>query len=148
MSVGDQNHFMIGCRAYLTLRLTGQIPDWFVRIVGVESDRIGDCNTFEPRSKASSGVIITDHCTLCPSFIILLQRSYCSFTWYPVATKAMLLPAHWSTPQTLPPYTVVFGDDSDRRTWDRSSEVTEQILYAKHTEYLREVIPKYVNSYC
>lgn len=34
-------------------------------VVGVESPSIGDFNTFQPRSKASAGVIITDNCTLC-----------------------------------------------------------------------------------
>ncbi|WWD15827.1 hypothetical protein CI109_100251 [Kwoniella shandongensis] len=105
MKIGDGNHFMVGSR--------------------IESPSIGDHNTFQPRCKASSGVIITDNCTLGAGTILL-----------PLPT----LPPN--TTETLPPYTVIFGADSDRRIWDGSGEVAEKALRGKHIEYLREVIPK------
>ncbi|KAK4686613.1 dynactin 6, partial [Tremellales sp. Uapishka_1] len=101
MRIGDDNMFMVASR--------------------VESPSIGDSNTFQPRSKASSAVTISDHCTLSANTILL-----------PLGTDH----------ETLPPYTVVYGEDSSRRTWDGSGQDAERGLRAKHVEYLREVIPK------
>lgn len=62
-----------------------------------------------------------------------------------VAAGTVLLSTDTSpSPETTPPYTVIYGEDSDRRIWDRSTEVTERNLRQKHIEYLREIIPKCV----
>ena len=69
MRIGDDNHFMISCRESSCPPFsTPTILTCGVVMLGVESPLIGDHNTFQPRSNASSGVIITHHCTLCPSF--------------------------------------------------------------------------------
>ena len=44
--------------------------------------------------------------------------------------------------ESLPPYTVVFGEFADKRIWDGTNESMERILYKQHIHYLREVIPK------
>lgn len=59
----------------------------------------------------------------------------------------ILLPSPTGTdqePETLPPYTVIYGADSSRRTWDGSGHVAEMALRSKQAEYLREIMPKYV----
>ncbi|KAK8869898.1 hypothetical protein IAR55_000466 [Kwoniella newhampshirensis] len=110
MKIGQGNHFMVASQ--------------------IESPSIGHFNTFQPRCKASSGVIVTDHCTLSAGTILL----------------PLLLPTTSPEPslipEILPPYSVIFGSASDRRIWDGSGESAEQALRGKHVEYLREVIPK------
>ncbi|KGB74217.2 dynactin 6 [Cryptococcus deuterogattii R265] len=106
MRIGENNHFMVGCR--------------------IESPFIGDNNTFQPRSTASAGVIVTDNCIISAGTILLPS------------------PAHTDErPETLPPYTVIYGAESSRRTWDGSGQVAEMALRRKHAEFLREIIPKF-----
>ncbi|KAK1924755.1 hypothetical protein DB88DRAFT_486665 [Papiliotrema laurentii] len=89
----------------------------------VESPRVGDFNVFHPRSFASSLVHVTDHCNL--------------------GAGTVALPLDPMGTDTLAPYTVVYGADSSRRVWDGSGETAELDLRQKHTEYLREIMPKY-----
>ncbi|GFZ46253.1 hypothetical protein JCM24511_04500 [Saitozyma sp. JCM 24511] len=106
MRIGKENHFMIGCR--------------------VESPSVGDHNAFQPRSRASSAVAISSHCTLGAGTILLPLDP----TLPPVQVE------------TIPPYTVVYGEQSERRIWDASCKVAEMGLRANQVAYLREVLPK------
>ncbi|WVO12753.1 hypothetical protein L204_100361 [Cryptococcus depauperatus] len=106
MTIGKHNHFMVGCR--------------------IESPSIGDYNTFQPRSTASSAVIISDHCVLSAGVTL----------WsFPTLLDSEI--------ETLLPYTVVYGADSARKTWDGSGQQSEMNLRTKHAEYLREIMPKF-----
>lgn len=95
---------------------------------GVESPSIGDFNTFNPRSTASSAVDISSHCTLAAGTILLPQNTEASMT----------------DPEILPDRTVVYGDRSERRIWDGSGEMGEREMKSKMRDYLREVVPKSV----
>ncbi|WVW83230.1 hypothetical protein I302_105249 [Kwoniella bestiolae CBS 10118] len=89
-----------------------------------ESPSIGDWNSFQPRSTVSSDIHISDHCT--------------------ISAGTTLLPSPTGQGnETLPSYTVVYGENSERRKWDGTGQVAEQNLREKHIEYLREIIPKY-----
>jgi len=44
--------------------------------------------------------------------------------------------------EVLPPYTVVYGENSERRVWDGSTQIAENQVREKHVEYLREILPK------
>ncbi|KAE8538105.1 hypothetical protein D1P53_006172 [Cryptococcus gattii VGV] len=94
---------------------------------GIESPSIGDNNTFQPRSTASAGVIVTDNCIISAGTILLPSPTHTD-----------------ERPETLPPYTVIYGAESSRQTWDGSGQVAEMALRSKHAEFLREIIPKYV----
>ncbi|EIW69615.1 hypothetical protein TREMEDRAFT_30451, partial [Tremella mesenterica DSM 1558] len=97
MRIGRENHFMVQCH--------------------IQAQEIGDFNTFQPRSKVSSGVIITNRCVLGSSTITL---------------------------ESLPsPYTIVYGPESLIRKWDGTAQITEDNLRMKHLEYLRDILPKY-----
>ncbi|WRT67020.1 uncharacterized protein IL334_003986 [Kwoniella shivajii] len=109
MKIGDSNHFMVGCR--------------------IESPSIGEWNTFQPRSTCSSGVIISDNCTLSAGTTLLHSLSSSAST-----SESM---------ETLPPCTVIYGSNSDRRVWDGTGQKAGRNLREKHLEYLREIIPKY-----
>ncbi|AAW41739.2 conserved hypothetical protein [Cryptococcus deneoformans JEC21] len=106
MKIGENNHFMVGCR--------------------IESPSIGNNNIFQPKSTASGGVIVTDNCIISAGTILLPS---------PTGTD--------QEPETLPPYTVIYGADSSRRTWDGSGHVAEMALRSKQAEYLREIMPKF-----
>ncbi|OCF55292.1 hypothetical protein L486_07405 [Kwoniella mangroviensis CBS 10435] len=105
MSMGDNNHFMVGCR--------------------VEAISVGNWNTFQPRSTVSSNIIITDHCTFSAGTTLLPS---------PTLQEGEV--------ETIPPYTVIYGVNSERRKWDGTGQSTEQNLREKHIEYLREIVPK------
>jgi len=45
--------------------------------------------------------------------------------------------------ETLDDYTVVYGQDAERRTWSGRGQVQEADLRKKHAEYLREMLPKF-----
>jgi dynactin-6 len=129
MRIGKENHFMIGCREFLShthSRATRDKREPLTSSPGVESPSVGDHNAFQPRSRASSAVAITAHCTL--------------------GAGTILLPLDPTLPpgqvETIPPYTVVYGAESERRIWDASCEVTEMGLRANQVSYLREVLPK------
>lgn len=51
-----------------------------------------------------------------------------------------------SATETLEPYTAVYGEGSQRRTWDGTGEGQERALHAKQLEYLRDVLPKCVDE--
>ncbi|TYJ55371.1 hypothetical protein B9479_003986 [Cryptococcus floricola] len=91
----------------------------------VEAPSIGDYNTFQPRCTVSSQVAISDHCILS------------------AGTIALLAPGSDTTREVLPPYTVIYGADSSRRIWVGSGEASELALRARHSEYLREILPKF-----
>ncbi|ADV20596.1 dynactin 6 [Cryptococcus gattii Ru294] len=120
MRIGENNHFMVGCRTvFLITDRNGR--------AGIESPSIGDNNTFQARSTASAGVIVTDNCIISAGTILLPSPTHTD-----------------ERPETLPPYTVIYGAESSRRTWDGSGQVAEMALRSKHAEFLREIIPKYV----
>ncbi|WWD01523.1 hypothetical protein V866_008468 [Kwoniella sp. B9012] len=106
MSIGDNNHFMVGCR--------------------IEAISVGNWNTFQPRSTVSSNIIIADHCTFSAGTTLLPA---------PTLQEGEI--------ETIPPYTVIYGENSERRKWDGTGQLTEQNLREKHIEYLREIVPKY-----
>jgi dynactin-6 len=114
--------------------------------LGVESPRVGDFNVFHPRSFASSLVHVTDHCNL-GAFAIpcqdpLFTSSHPRIGAETTGAGTVALPLDPMGTDTLAPYTVVYGADSSRRVWDGSGETAELDLRQKHTEYLREIMPK------
>jgi dynactin-6 len=92
--------------------------------VGVEAASIGDYNTFKPKSKVSSQIAVSDHCTFGPGAVTLASD--------PESTAL----------ETLGPYTVVYGSLYERRKWDGSAGETERAVKDKEREYLREIMPK------
>lgn len=45
--------------------------------------------------------------------------------------------------ETLPDFTVVFGDENKRRKWTGEGKGQIKALHAKHLQYLAETLPKY-----
>lgn len=45
--------------------------------------------------------------------------------------------------ETLDDYTIIYGPAADRRVWSGRGKVQEADLRKKHTEYLREMLPKF-----
>lgn len=114
-------------------------------MVGVECDSIGRHNTFGVKSKVSSGLCIPDHCSFG-----LFHPSPFELSLTRTGAGTVTLPSHHSgaaeDAEVIEPYTVVFGEQSQHRTWDGSTLETERYLREKHVEYLREVLPKYVDG--
>lgn len=144
MRIGENNHFMVGCRTFYPLDLIYLDNDLNGRS-GIESPSIGNNNIFQPKSTASAGVIVTDNCIISPSCALLIAGRKLTISITGAGTILLPSPTHTGEePETLPPYTVIYGADSSRRTWDGSGQVAEMALRSKHAEYLREIIPKYV----
>ncbi|RXK40580.1 hypothetical protein M231_02035 [Tremella mesenterica] len=122
MRIGRENHFMVQCH--------------------IQAQEIGDFNIFQPRSRVSSGVIITNRCVLgiYPKPSQTLGQLYLfspSSMFYLVGSSTITL-------ESLPsPYTIVYGPESLIRKWDGTAQITEDNLRMKHLEYLRDILPKY-----
>lgn len=91
---------------------------------GVEAASIGDYNTFKPKSKVSSQIAVSDHCTFAPGTVTLASD--------PESTEI----------ETVESHTVVYGMLCQRRKWDGSTGETERAVRDKEREYLREIMPK------
>lgn len=142
MQIGEGNMFMVGSRtsSFMTCDCASEIDVW----VDVESHTIGNFNVFQPRSQVSPLVNISNHCTVSAGTTLLPAEDL----------SVVLKTAITSTPstsqsggaisevETLPPYTVVYGAEGLRRTWDQASLAGEEALRTKHIEYLREILPK------
>jgi len=104
-----------------------RIGDGNVFMVGcsVESPSVGDNNVFQPGSK-TAGVTVSHNCTIGAGTVVVPEST-----------------AQDAPVETLPPYTVVYGEASERRTWDRTGEESEAYLREKHLEYLSEILPKF-----
>ncbi|WWC61231.1 uncharacterized protein I303_103811 [Kwoniella dejecticola CBS 10117] len=113
LRIGEYNQFMVGCR--------------------IEADSIGDWNTFQPRSTVSAGLVISNHCTFSAGTTSFPASSHTHEASDGLQTET----------ETIPPYTVVYGANSDKRKWDGTNQLAEQNLREKHIEYLREIVPKY-----
>ncbi|ORY32249.1 hypothetical protein BCR39DRAFT_523564 [Naematelia encephala] len=107
MRIGDANVFQVACR--------------------IEAPSIGNGNTFQPRSRATSNVHISDNCTLSAGTVCL----------------PLVIDLEPGTTETLPSYTVIHSSLSERRIWDGTGQSAEDNLKEKHIEYLREIMPKY-----
>jgi dynactin-6 len=121
MRIGDGNHFMAGCREF-----SSHTTDRYqvAKPVGIEAASIGDHNTFKPKSKVSSQIVITDQCT------------------FAAGTVTLASDPETSELETVPPHTVVYGALSERRVWDGTTGEAEQSMRAKEREFVREILPK------
>ena len=61
--------------------------------------------------------------------------SYCV-----VGAGCLLVPTE---DEVLDDYTVTYGPSAERRKWSGRGKVQEADLRRKHTEYLREMLPKF-----
>ncbi|KAL7422232.1 hypothetical protein Q5752_002878 [Cryptotrichosporon argae] len=84
---------------------------------------VGSHNTFSPRCVVA-GVAVADHCSFGP------------------LTTALVPPVPGAAAATVESYTVIYGSNSERRTWDGTGAEQERALRAKHTQFLRDIIPK------
>ncbi|ORX39773.1 trimeric LpxA-like protein [Kockovaella imperatae] len=93
----------------------------------VEALSIGHSNSFQPKARVS-GVHVSDHCVFGSGTVTLPS--------IPTGEQS-------SASETLPPYTSVHGSLSERTIWDGSGQEMEENVYAKHVDYLREILPKF-----
>ena len=120
MRIGDDNLFEIGCRAYFILSLL-RPPVIIIFIVsGVECPSIGDFNTFCTRSRVHNTVRVTSYCVIGAGCLVVPLED-----------------------DILDEYTVVYGPAAEKRVWSGRGRVQEADLRRKHTEYLREMLPKF-----
>lgn len=69
MKIGENNHFMVGCRTFYPFDLI-YLDNNLIGRAGIESPSIGNNNIFQPKSTASGGVIVTDNCIISPSCVV------------------------------------------------------------------------------
>jgi len=109
---------------------------------GVECPSIGSYNTFEPKSRVTANISISDWTTIGAGCIVQPTPSFKT-----ASTAVADEPSEDSTnhstlseaSETLPSRTVVFGAESRRRIWSGESKLQAQALHAKHIDTLREV---------
>ena len=120
MRIGDDNLFEIGCRAYFILSLLR--PPVIIIFIesGVECPSIGDFNTFCTRSRVHNTVRVTSYCVIGAGCLVVPLED-----------------------DILDEYTVVYGPAAEKRVWSGRGRVQEADLRRKHTEYLREMLPKF-----
>ena len=118
MRIGDDNLFEIACRACSFISIASMSTDHF----GIEVDcpYIGHCNTISTRALVPHTVQIGDFCTIGAGCTISPLEE-----------------------ERLPNYTVIYGSASERRTWSGRGRIQELDLRRKHTEYLRETLPRF-----
>jgi len=85
----------------------------------LENSSVGDENTFQPGS-ITSNMNITSHCTIGAGTVVVPDDD-----------------------DTLPPYSVIYGAHSQKRTWDKIGLESERFLREKHIEYVGEILPKF-----
>ncbi|EOR01688.1 hypothetical protein E3P92_00760 [Wallemia ichthyophaga] len=95
----------------------------------VEAASVGSRNTFSVKSRVISSIEIPNDCSIGPACI--LTPSYTS-------------PQREDFRERLQDYTVVYGQNPDRRIGDAVGKIHQRALLAKHLEYLRNALPKYI----
>lgn len=119
MRVGDDNLFEIGCRS--SISFTGTYFGFFTtQSTGVESPSVGNFNTISTRARVHHTVRMGSYCV--------------------VGAGCLLVPTE---DEVLDDYTVTYGPSAERRKWSGRGKVQEADLRRKHTEYLREMLPKF-----
>jgi dynactin-6 len=126
MRIGDDNLFEIGCRMLCFV----PHPSHPHSATGVECPSIGNCNTISTRARVHHTVRLASYCV--------------------VGAGCLVVP---TDDEMLDSYTVLYGlaDGAapdgvpavERRTWSGRGRVQEADLRRKHTEYLREMLPKF-----
>ncbi|EGO03665.1 hypothetical protein SERLA73DRAFT_175229 [Serpula lacrymans var. lacrymans S7.3] len=86
----------------------------------VESPAIGNFNTISTRARVHHTVRIGSYCVIGAACVVVPTEE-----------------------ESLGDYTVFYGPASERRTWSGRGKVQEADLRHKHTEYLREMLPKF-----
>ncbi|KAF8518372.1 trimeric LpxA-like protein [Hysterangium stoloniferum] len=86
----------------------------------VESPSIGHANTISTRARVHHTVRLTSYCI--------------------IGAGCLVAP---SEDEILEDFTVIYGSASERRIWSGRGKVQEMDLRKKHTEYLREMLPKF-----
>lgn len=89
-------------------------------VIGVECPAVGSNNTVSTKSRVHHTVRIASYCV--------------------IGAGCMVVPTE---DETLDDYTIIYGPAADRRVWSGRGKVQEADLRKKHTEYLREMLPKF-----
>ncbi|KAJ9126518.1 hypothetical protein QFC24_001545 [Naganishia onofrii] len=89
----------------------------------VEAQSIGDANSFQAKCHVASDIKISEHCSIGLNTTLSSRDP----------EKRVEL---------IPPYTIVYGRDSIRRTSQADGMVQERAYKLKHLEYLRDLLPK------
>ncbi|KAF9014101.1 trimeric LpxA-like protein [Cyathus striatus] len=87
---------------------------------GVECPTIGSCNTFSTRSRVHHTVRMGSYCVIGAACLVVPTED-----------------------EHFDDYTVIYGPEAERRTWSGRGKLQEADLRRKHTEYLREMLPKF-----
>ncbi|KAL9933162.1 hypothetical protein V8E36_007880 [Tilletia maclaganii] len=141
MRIGDNNLFEVACR--------------------IESPRIGSFNTFEARSRTAQTVSVGSHCTigagcfLTPSAYSGLDNDENGAETEPgtpasedAPTGSVSAAASPAPPpaalEVLEDMTVVYGSEARRRLWSGHGIKQAKALHAKHLEYLRDTLSRYI----
>ncbi|KAE8216609.1 hypothetical protein CF319_g1770 [Tilletia indica] len=139
MRIGDNNLFEVLCR--------------------IESPRIGSFNTFEARSRTAQIVNVGSYCTIGAGCFLTPSASagLSSDDAVSASVTEIAEPVGPSEPapdspltsssaavEILEDMTVVYGAEAKRRTWSGHGLKQAQALHAKHLEYLRDTLPRYI----
>ena len=96
------------------------ISTFTTRCTGVESPSVGNFNTISTRARVHHTVRMGSYCV--------------------VGAGCLLVPTE---DEVLDDYTVTYGPSAERRKWSGRGKVQEADLRRKHTEYLKEMLPKF-----
>ncbi|KAG8925173.1 hypothetical protein FRC03_009014 [Tulasnella sp. 419] len=86
----------------------------------VEAPSIGNFNTISTRARIHHTARLTSYCVIGPGTLLVPEED-----------------------ETLDEYTVVYGTGAQRRTWSGRGKAQEADLRRKHSEYLRDMLPKF-----
>ncbi|TIC16264.1 hypothetical protein E3Q15_01153 [Wallemia mellicola] len=95
----------------------------------LEAASVGNRNTFSPKCRVLSSIEILDDCFIGPACLV---------------APAFTNPPREDLSERLQDYTQVFGQNSERRIGDSVGKIHQRALLAKHLDYLRFALPKYV----
>lgn len=90
----------------------------------VEAASVGARNTFSVKSRVVSSIEIPNDCSIGPACIV---------------TPAYSSPEREDFRERLQDFTVVYGQNPDRRIGDGVGKIHQRALLAKHLDYLRAV---------
>ncbi|KAF9517542.1 hypothetical protein BS47DRAFT_506346 [Hydnum rufescens UP504] len=86
----------------------------------VECPSIGDFNTISTRARVHYTLRLTSYCVIGAGCLVVLPEE-----------------------EVLEEHTVIYGPASERRVWSGRGHIQELDLRRKHSEYLRETLPKF-----
>jgi len=86
----------------------------------VECPSVGNNNTFSTRSRIHHTVRVSNFCFIGAACLVVPTED-----------------------ETLDEYTSIYGPAADRRVWSGNGKIQEADLRHKHTEYLREMLPRF-----